>query len=257
VNTGRPIRFVIFAVPRTGSNLLCGLLNAHPDILCHHGLFNPGGVHWARDRHGSGSVADRDRDPVAFLDTVWASGGGARAIGFKMNRDENGEATGALLRDPDVRKILLKRRNRVRTHMSEEIARRTGLWESYDESADAAIPPLRVEVDDLIQHGHLNAAYYAAFESALEATGQDWLETHYEALSERDEIARILAFLGVEAHSALPATSYKRGPADLGAAVENFDELAGALQGTALMDDLYLRDAPELRSHSFMPQEQH
>jgi len=77
MSADRPVRFVIFAAPRTGSNLLCGLLNAHPDILCHHGLFNPGGVHWARDRRGSGGVADRDRDPVAFLDSVWASGGDA------------------------------------------------------------------------------------------------------------------------------------------------------------------------------------
>ena len=254
---GQPVRFVLFAAPRTGSNLLCGLLNGHPDILCHHGLFNPGGVHWARDRHGCGDIAARDKDPIAFLDAVWASGGDTRAIGFKMNRDENGVAVGALLRDRGVLKILLKRRNRVRTYVSEEIARLTGVWEIYDEAAETKIPALRVEADDLLQHSYLNAAYYAALESALAATGQGWLETDYEALANPREVTRILAFLGVEASSALPAASYKRGPADLGAVVENFDELAGALRGTALLEDLYLGDAPELRSHIFMPQEQH
>jgi hypothetical protein len=34
-------RFVIFAVPRTGSNWLCSLLNSHPEIICHHEIFNP------------------------------------------------------------------------------------------------------------------------------------------------------------------------------------------------------------------------
>jgi hypothetical protein len=28
-----PVRFVIFAAPCTGSNLLCGLLNTYPDIV--------------------------------------------------------------------------------------------------------------------------------------------------------------------------------------------------------------------------------
>jgi len=250
------VRFVIFAAPRTGSNLLCSLLNAHPDILCHHGLFNPGGVHWARDRHGSDGVAARDSNPVAFLDSVWTSGGDARAIGFKMNRDENGEAAQALLGDPGVRKILLKRRNRVRTYVSEEIARLTGIWESYDEPAAAAIPALRIEADALIRHSDLNTAYYAALESRLKTTGQAWLETDYEALADRDEMARILAFLGIEAQAALPAASYKRGPADLGAVIENFDELAGALRGSALLEDLYRGDAPELHAHVFTLEEQ-
>ncbi|MEO8374238.1 MAG: hypothetical protein ABI471_03370 [Sphingomonas bacterium] len=257
MSVGKPVRFVIFAAPRTGSNLLCSLLNAHPDILCHHGLFNPGGVHWARDRRGKGDVAGRDSNPVAFLDTVWASGGDARAIGFKMNRDENDDAADALLCDPGVLKILLKRRNRVRTFVSEEIARLTGVWESYDEPAETEIPALRVEADDLIRHSDLNAAYYAAFESGLRATGQAWLETDYEALADRSEMARILAFLGIDAHAALPAASYKRGPADLYAVVANFDELADALEGTALLDDLYRGDAPELHCHLFTPQEQH
>ena len=257
MSMGQPVRFVIFAAPRTGSNLLCSLLNAHPDILCHHGLFNPGGVHWARGRPGSGDLAERDRDPVAFLDTVWASSGDAGAIGFKMNRDENVEAANTLLRDPGVLKILLKRRNRVRTYVSEEIARRTGVWETYDERAESEIPALRVEAGDLIRHSDLNAAYYAAIESSLGKTGQSWLETNYEALADRGEMERILACLGVEASSALPAASYKRGPADLGAVVANFDDLADALRGTALLKDLYRADAPELQCHSFTPQEQY
>lgn len=244
-------RFVVFAAPRTGSNLLCSLLNAHSDILCHHGLFNPGGIHWARNWQGrrdfSDNVVARDRDPAGFIDSVWAAGGGARAVGFKMNRDENDDAVDLLLRDPSVRKILLRRRNRVRTYVSEEIARLTGIWESFAARAEAAVPALHVEAADLIRHSGLNAAYYATLETVLRATGQTWLDTQYEALGDRREMGRIISFLGVEAPLSLPAASHKRGPAELDAVVENFDELAGALRGTALLDDLYRRDAPELR----------
>jgi len=253
MSTGQPVRFVIFAAPRTGSNLLCSLLNAHPDILCHHGLFNPGGIHWARDGQGGVSLAERDRDPARFIATVWASGGDARATGFKMNRDENDDGVRALLHDPLVRKILLRRRNRVRTYVSEEIAKLTGVWETYDSPADPTLPAVHVEVDDLIRHSARNAAYYAMIEEALRASGQPWLDTHYEALGDPAEIARILAFLAITAPAPLSAASHKRGPADLDAVVQNFDELAGALRGTALLDDLYRRDTPELRHHAFTP----
>lgn len=254
---GQPVRFVIFAAPRTGSNLLCSLLNAHPDVLCHHGLFNPGGLHWARDWQPGGAfpggVAARDRDPAGFIASVWASGGNARAIGFKMNRDENGDAVDTLLRDPSVRKILLRRRNRVRTYVSEEIAKLTGIWESYDAPVDPALPVVHVEPGDLIRHSALNAAYYAAIVDSLRASGQTWRDTHYEALGDPGEMAGVLSFLGIAAPSPLSAASHKRGPADLGAVVENFDDLAGALRGTTLLDDLYRCDMPELHHHDFTP----
>jgi hypothetical protein len=181
----------------------------------------------------------------------------APRTGSNLNRDENDDAAGVLLRDPSVRKILLRRRNRVRTYVSEEIARLTGIWESFDAPVETAIPAVHVEADDLVRHSALNAAYYAAIEEALHAAGQGWFGTYYEALEDPGELTGILAFLGVEAHAPLPAASHKRGPADLGAVVENFDELAGALRGTALLDDLYREDVPELSRHEFTTQERH
>jgi hypothetical protein len=104
-----------------------------------------------------------------------------------------------------------------------------------------------------VRHGALNAAYYAQIEDRLCTTRQSWLDTCYEALTDPDEVSAILSFLGIETQAPLPAASHKRGPADLCAVVENFDELASALRGTALLDDLFRRDVPELRCHDFTP----
>ena len=41
-------RFVILAAPRTGSNLLCTLLDAHSRILCHHEILNRAALEAAR-----------------------------------------------------------------------------------------------------------------------------------------------------------------------------------------------------------------
>lgn len=248
--TAPAIRFVIFAAPRTGSNLLCSLLGAHPDILCHHGLFNPAGVHAARGwpRGPLGDAAERDRDPLAFLERVWSAAGDARAVGFKMNLGENDAASTALLRDASVRKLLLRRRNRVRTFVSEEIAARTGVWESYDPPIQAGLPVIRVAICDLVRHADRNAAYYAGLESTLIATGQDWLEIDYEALSNPGELRRVLAWLDVGSRAPLAPASSKRAPDDLGAVVANFEELAAALADTPFAAELFERDLPNLRS---------
>jgi riboflavin biosynthesis pyrimidine reductase len=255
-----PVRFVLFAAPRTGSNLLCGLLNAHPDILCHHGLFNPGGIHWARGGAAlpdyPGGVGCRDADPAGFLRHVWSQQVGQAATGFKLNRDEDEGAVSLLLRDRGVRKILLRRRNRVRTYVSEQVARQTGIWESYEEGAAAApLPRLRLDPADLRQHAALNAAYYAQLEAVMRADGQGWLDTCYEDLAQPGELARILAFLGQQPPARLPSICHKRGPADLATVVENLDALRHALAGSDLADDLLRPDLPDLKSHAFMPEE--
>ena len=246
----RPVRFVIFAAPRAGSNLVCGLLNAHPDVLCHHGVFNPDGIHYARDqRDFVRDISDRDADPLRFVDRIWAAAAGRRAAGFKMNRDENGVAVDALLRDLTVRKILLKRRNRVRAYVSEKIAEMTGLWESYGAPDGASIPAIRADPVELRRHAALNTRYYAALESVLAATGQAWLETEYESLANRHEIAHILSYLDVSDVTLLDAPSFKRGPADLGDVVANLTELEWALRGSPFFPELSDQDLPDLRVH--------
>lgn len=249
----RPVRFVIFAAPRTGSNLLCGLLNAHPDILCHHGVFNPDGIHYARDcRDCMSDLLDgvsRNSDPLRFLDHIWTAAAGQQAVGFKMNRGENGVAVDALLRDLDVRKVLLKRRNRVRAYVSETIAKITGLWESYGDPDGASIPAIRLDPVELRRHVAVNAHFYAALESVLSATGQAWLETEYESLADGSEMTRILSYLGVSDGTVLSAPSFKRGPADLRRVVANLAELEWALRGSPFFAELRDRDLPDLRVH--------
>ena len=58
-------RFVILAAPRSGSNQLCTLLNSHPEILCHHEVYNPSAIFYALEYRGGsldlGTIDDRDR----------------------------------------------------------------------------------------------------------------------------------------------------------------------------------------------------
>ncbi len=143
-------RFVILAVPRTGSNLLCTLLNSHPQILCHHEVFNPQGVFTALDYRGHGlaveSLQQRDHDPLGFLDRVWQTGQTTTCVGFKWTRGQNQDVLKSVVEDTGVKKIVLRRRNRIKTYVSERIAQETQQWEVYSRQ-ELTMPRPRIQVD--------------------------------------------------------------------------------------------------------------
>jgi len=242
------VRFAIIAAPRTGSNMLCTMLNAHPEILCHHEIFNPGGILYALDhrdgRYDPGSPDDRDRDPIGFLHRVFSHRCGRNAVGFKINRGQNEAAFHEILIDRDIRKIILRRRNRVKSFVSETIAERTGQWESY-EFSDFSRPSPAVEIDVNRLCGYLAAtdAYYAAIDKQLQATGQEALQVAYEDLGSEIEQRRMLSYLDVSASvpALIPATR-KRNRTELRSLVSNFDGLRAALSNAELVEQLESRE---------------
>jgi LPS sulfotransferase NodH len=245
-------RFTVLAAARTGSNLLCGLLNSHPEILCHHGLFHEGAIHYAIDcREASlnfGTHPERDKDPAAFLDRVWRNNLGMRAVGFKLHRDQHEAAMRLVTQDPGIRKILLYRRNRIKTYVSVLIAEQTGLWESYGKADDSPLQA-RVYVDQASLWNYVATIgnFYAQTERALSGSGQDFHVIEYESLTSQTELASLLRFLDVSPRElTLTAPSFKRNPEDLSAMIVNFSELAAALRGSTLEQDLHGGDLPPI-----------
>jgi LPS sulfotransferase NodH len=241
-------RFVIIAAPRTGSNLLCTLLNSHPEVLCHHELFNPQGIYTAltlRDRPPAlGTIEDRDRDPLAFLARAWQTGAGFGCIGFKWTRGQNETVLRAVVEDPDVKKIVLRRRNRIKTFISEKIAQQTQQWEVYDEH-DLSRPRPRVSVDDteLLNHISANDRFYDDLGSLLDRTDQPRVDVCYESVFSPAEQSRLLQFLGVkDTLRPLVAASVKQNPTDLRELIANFGELTASLEDWDLRAELFDRD---------------
>jgi len=227
--------------------MLCTLLGSHPDVLCHHELFNPTGVYYALElREGSfdlGDVEERDRDPLMFLERVWAADLGHSHVGFKMTHRQNEVVLNAVLRDAAVRKIVLWRENRVRTFVSRLISEATGQWEVYRE-ADLAPqrPRVHVDVDALHQSVAEDQTYYGEVVGLLQATQQPFLRLCYEQLVAGGERTRLLEFLDLPqpapSSSSLRVRSIRQNPSSLPDLVANFDELEAALAGTALAADL-------------------
>lgn len=239
-------RFVILNAARTGSNYLCALLDSHPEVLCHHEIFNPHVVGVARHLQVSGfrlgTIEERERDPIAFLQRVWDTPLGHTAVGFKLCWRQHEIAYRAVLADTSVRKIVLKRRNRVKTFVSLLRARQTGEWVVYDGDAlRDERPRIRVEPSELLDNVAFNDAYYAEIASTLAATSQESLTLFYEDLASAATLRRILEFLGVSDSdpAVLRGGTQKLIGEPLRDVVANFDELRMALAGSGLESELH------------------
>jgi LPS sulfotransferase NodH len=241
-------QFVILAVPRTGSNLLCTLLNSHPEILCHHEVFNPQGIFVAlTHRNGGiqlGTRTERDRDPLAFLDRVWLTGRDYRCVGFKWTRGQNKTVFESVLEDSGIKKIVLRRGNRIKTYISEQIAEQTRQWEAYSQQElHLSRPSVTVDNVKLLEHISLNRQFYTDIGESLRRTHQPHIDVLYESLFSPQEQQRLLEFLGVNiVDQRLTAASVKQNSTDLRDSIANFSELSATLVGSDLETDLYDRE---------------
>ncbi len=236
-------RFVILAAPRSGSNMLCTMLNSHPDILCHHEVFNPRGIFYALELRDSdfslGDITSRDAQPVAFLDKLWRHNIGHQYVGFKMTHWQNPEALQILLDDPGIKKIVLRRNNRIKTHVSRLIAEQRDTWEDYSSSEHPGLPLTQVtlNLDELYQEIELNNSYYAEICAQISQSGQTYCLLEYETASSATSQHKVLRFLDLDFHP-LQITSRKQNADDLQLLVKNFDQIAVQLDDAQLAKEL-------------------
>jgi hypothetical protein len=243
----KPVQFVILNAPRTGSNYLCTVLNSHPEILCHHEIFNPHVVGVARHLQLSefrmGSLEERNADPIRFLDRVWALPMGRSRVGFKLCWRQNEAVYRFLLKESGIRKIVLKRRNRVRTYVSLALARHTTEWVTYDDSAQPGPrPAIQIDPRAFLDTVAFNNDYYNEIEGALRESDQAFQTLYYEDVISGSGIAQALEFLGVEPQGAggLRGQTWKLTNTPLPELVLNFDQLAAELRGTEFEPELEL-----------------
>jgi hypothetical protein len=157
-----------------------------------------------------------------------------------MTRGQNETVMRSLLEDYGVLKIVLYRRNRLKTYVSELIARQTNRWEVYagDEQL-TDIPRIRIDIGSLKEHADLNQRFYAEINETLKATQQPCLEMVYENIFSGSEHVRLLDFLGVKAtQMRLAHSSIKQNDNDLRTLIENFQELELALEGSEYLAEL-------------------
>lgn len=236
-------RFVILAAPRSGSNMLCTMLNSHADILCHHEIYNPRGIFYALQLRDTdfhlGDIVERDAHPKHFLNKLWLTTEDHSHIGFKMTHRQNPTVFETLLEDTNVKKIILRRKNKIKTHVSRLIAEQRDVWEDYRHTNDTDLTPVRVNVNinALYQDIECNERYYQEVFTALTDSEQTYCTLEYEALEFIEHQRKALDFLGLN-HQPLIIKSRKQNPDDLRLTIKNYNQLSTQLADARLAKEL-------------------
>jgi hypothetical protein len=246
--TSLPIRFAILTYPRCGSTYLATLLNSHSQILCHGELFYQHAIYYAVGyRDGSlnlASVEERDQYPDEFLSRVWAHPFGNRAVGFKLVAGQHTGAFRHILTDPEVRKIVLRRRNRLKKFVSARIADVEQNWTHYKyRFRPEDLKPIQVEVrlQELQAYLSKEQEFYSRVSTELQRAEGRHLAVDYEDFfGDQTTLFEVLRFLDVEPNTVgLEPATLKRNSRNLRDIITNFDDLSRALRGTEYERELY------------------
>jgi len=224
-------RFVILASPRTGSNLLCTLLQSHPDVLCHHELFNPEGIFVSLLLRNMGftlgTIEERNAAPLNFLQNIWINKLGHQWLGFKMTHYQQSEVLNEVCADPSIHKIVLKRKARLKTYVSRLIAERNNRWEDYRQMALVEqVNPIEVDYQQLKASIDFNEHYYAKLDQLICGSRTD---LYYENLLDQETQRRLLKELKLTNHP-LKAQSRWQNPQPADELISNLECLVQQLQ---------------------------
>ena len=238
------IKFLIISAPRSGSNLLCGLLNSHPQIVCFHELFHRKAIYYGpknNNQYDFGTTAARDRDPVQFLSRIYSSAHGYKAVGFKMFNGHNNSILSALVKNKNIKKIILHRKAALHAFSSLEIARITGKYQSVGEKGAAHHKKIKIHVDFQLFKAYVekNERFYDWIKELI--GDQPYYEIDYvDIVKVSNRYKKIIPFIGVEDSSSLKAIHQRQNPEKLKDKIDNFDEICGVLSGTKYAD--YLKE---------------
>jgi len=239
--TGGPLpelRFAIYGQGRTGSRLLCDLLNSHPDITCDLEI-----------------LAERASNPRSLVE-AHARLAKTRAHGFKFKYYQLTERHGVHdvggflrdLHDGGWRYLYLSRENVVRHALSSILRASTGVTHRLgDKPGDRSneYPRVTVDIDELrtwIEQKREREAL------ELEALGDlPRLDVVYDrdlvgADAQARATARIVEWLGLPP-AEMTAKIRPNTPKKLSDLVDNLDELRRAFDGTDVRP--YLEDTPD------------
>lgn len=203
---GAGSRFVVLCPARSGSTLLMTLLWSHPACAIFGEIFGPPTPAHV-EALGEPVMALRQSDPPTFFAALYAPQEGKSAIGFKFKfkqlfRTAIKPARDVLAEDPDLRVVLLTRRDLLRRFLS--IAQVRQNYKQYNFSYGEEPPPplpLRLDVEACLD----DCEQVIRREQRLRTifARQPRLELTYEDLLADPDAAtgRVQDFIGLPRHS--------------------------------------------------------
>jgi len=232
--------FVVLSFQRSGSNLLCGRLHNHQQIVMHNEIWNKAKI-WTYDDFKADSswewdIFRRDTNPAAFLAEIFSripsSKAHAKAVGFKLFPEHFTSANGPVLRqllaDSRVKKIILERKDVLQLYVSKLRADKTGgyLSEKLD-GISVHVDPASFQA--FVEYHHQCFEFLHAFLQSQQVHYVTYEEIAHHSTAD-DSVNAILRFLGVhdmQTPRALDATT-KQSTRPIVEGITNYPQLRTA-----------------------------
>ncbi|MEL6601180.1 MAG: nodulation protein NodH [Pseudomonadota bacterium] len=226
-----PRYFVIYGVMRTGSNLLERKLAQFDGIACHGELFNAAFIGSAnRDRFVGMTVAERDTDPIRFLERMVERSDGDLP-GFRLFHDHDPRVLAHTIADPTCRKIVL-RRPVLESYVSLKIARKTDQWLIGNVRARRSAKVV-FDAAEFAAYRAATERFYADLKRRLQVSGQGAFDLTYDDVQSVEVLNGLARYLGCDTPlEGFEDTIQRQNPGPLSEKVENYDEMVAALGAT-------------------------
>ena len=226
--------FMIISAPRSGSNLLCGLINSHPEILCFYEMFHNKAIHYGPnnyEKYDFGTMTDRNSDPVAFLSKIYSLSHGYKAVGIKMFNNHNNIVLRAMITNRKIKKIVLRRKAALHSYTSLMIARMNNDYILLQGKAPEKQNRIDIDVESFKTYVGNMDYFYNKTKKLIGS--QLFIDLDYtDIVKETEQYNKIISFIGVDNHFSLKAITKKQNVSGLQDKIRNYDEVAQSLTNT-------------------------
>ena len=218
-------RFIVICSPRTGSNYLMNLLNTNKQIQMYSEILAP---YRKKESDSVQGVLERIFSPKSSR---------VKAVGFKLfyKHLEDNELS-KVIEFNNINYIHLKRKNKLRTIVSLEIAKKTNVWQLYSRENTLSDRGKSVFIDP---HSVLERiSELENYENTFDEIIKDFnhIQIFYENFTAEPEysIRQISDFLHLDMNYDYSAFGMrKQNPEKLSTLIENYDAVAKLLSGNS------------------------
>lgn len=195
--------FVIISPPRCMSTYLRGLIDSHPDVICHNEIFHQDGtslfLRQSDKNHYLFDTAWRDTYPSLFVEQMLAETSNqfpqAKWIGCKilLTHSQMHHLDALLKLKPRV--IILTRNNKLAWYSSMKISLETHVWVTYKYKISQH--KVFFDAKEFKEWNQAQTQFEKDARLKLAEYHIDYMELDYDELAENSSTKRILTFLNL------------------------------------------------------------
>lgn len=250
-------KFVIISFPRSGSGFLRTSLNSNPKIACDGEIFHPdssislNALSEKSTQHIlSKSFSKFKRtisnerkllvgllssNPEKFLKEFYVSRNDVTALGFKIFFGHQDEILTNILKNENVKKIILTRQNMIRSYVSELIALKSNIWIS--KSGSNPLTKVKVDPNKLTQYVQSNMEKQDYVRNQIIGPSM-WLD--YETITkDKFDPKELITFIDKRIlNETFSSPLKKQNPFSLPDMITNYSELIDSISDQDLLEEL-------------------